>query len=295
MEVPGSCMDMLDAFYSEIAKCLQGLPIQTCNIAATCLMGWMCIKSYIDQKRLIFLWRIMILHTKSIYKKVLIYRYVCHFYSDCPNHLGPMWKAMETSQKYGLKTHVQNAIESGDYMSMALWKTLVKKAIWKREQVKWKIMCGIFTSLFNIKKAIPAVQTWSWWIYTQDNPSDIYKVRILLKLLLNIKCFKKRSKVKNIPQSICQQCDKFVQQTVAHVLLECEKATGERDTLWNSVLHNCPIALVNELGQMTPEDRCLFLLSGMNNTYTREWKELYTSILIFIVSIYRIFMHYELE
>ena len=45
---------------------------------------------------------------------------------------------------------------------------------------------------------------------------------------------------------------------------------------------------------MISEDRCLFLLSGMNNTYTTEWKELYTNILNFIVSMYRIFMHYEL-
>ena len=59
--------------------------------------------------------------------------------------------------------------------------------------------------------------------------------------------FQKKSKETNIPKSTCQQCNKFVPQTVAHVLFECEKATGERDTLWNSVLHNCPIALVNEL------------------------------------------------
>ena len=117
MDVPHTIMREMESFHASIAKALQGLQENACNIGAIRTLGWTSIQSNIDINRLLFLWRIICLPVTCIYKRLLItrYGYICYDMYDCK---GPLKCMLDTAKKYNLFNHVQEAIESGQHITM---------------------------------------------------------------------------------------------------------------------------------------------------------------------------------
>jgi hypothetical protein len=265
MNISRNAIAMLDTFHADIAKSLQCLPQQTCNIGAVCSMGWMSIKAHMDIKRLIFMWQVARLDSSSIYKKVFICRFVCHIYGESGKHCGPLWDAIKTCKEYDLMGTVEQAVHSGDYMNIKEWKRLAKSKVWARENQKWSVVCRVYRSLSTMKQGIPSIKLWSWWLYVQNCPTDMHRVRIILKLLLHVNGLKYCAAryAGNGASVLCGKCNQYQAETVAHILFQCEGSVDFRSILWSDVIDMCPPALLLQMNTMTSEDKTAFLLTGL--------------------------------
>ena len=240
--------------------------------------------------RLLFLWRLILLPYECIYKRVLIARYAFHIFDKGRRHQGPLWTALQTATRYGLLDHVQTAIETGEYMSKAVWKKIVKNKVIGKEQKNWQIHSKLFSSLRIARVGMPNIQMSSWWSNTQVNPIDMNKCRDILKLLLGCHklntCMYKR-KHSNISSPLCNLCNMYEAESVEHMLFKCPRIEAVRRILWENVIQSTPThAMRDHIETLQVKDKCVFLLSGLCNTYVIEWNEVYRSIATFVSGIY---------
>ena len=62
-----------------------------------------------------FLWRLLLLPMESIYKKVLLARYVYLTETNDASILSPLWILLQTAKKYDLYDIVRTSIDTGSY------------------------------------------------------------------------------------------------------------------------------------------------------------------------------------
>ena len=139
LQIESHDVDVLESCHFNASKIFQQLPQQTAGIGSTSTIGWNSIESYIDIMRIMFLWRILLLPTKCIYKTVLLLRIQNYFVTNKP-HLGPTWKALNTCRKYNLLNAVIDAVTAGVYISSKVWKSIVNKTVLEYYVKRWKII-----------------------------------------------------------------------------------------------------------------------------------------------------------
>jgi hypothetical protein len=70
MDVKSSSLETVETFHYHAAKTIQGLPAQAVNIGSlAATLGWQSIDMHIDYRRLMFMWRVLLLPMSSIYAK----------------------------------------------------------------------------------------------------------------------------------------------------------------------------------------------------------------------------------
>ena len=74
MSISEESLLQLEAFNSDSAKIIQGLPRQTANSAGVFSMGWTTMSACIDMIMLKFLWRVLLLSMDNVYKLVMLSR-----------------------------------------------------------------------------------------------------------------------------------------------------------------------------------------------------------------------------
>ena len=245
--------------------------------------------------RLLFLWRIILLPVCSIYKRVLIARYAFHVFDKGRSHQGPLWAALQTAIRYGLQEHVQLAIETAEPMSLQAWKKLVTNLIHEKEIKSWQIHSKLFKSLSHVRLSMPKVAMLSWWYYVHDNPIDIHKCHNIARLFLNCHklntCLHKHGN-SPVPSPLCTLCNEYKMETVEHMLFECTGLQSERWSLWQNVLKSAPTPVIKDyLISSDNLTKCIFLLSGLMNSYISEWFTFYKETAAFLSGMYLFRLH----
>ena len=291
LEVSSTTLTEMESFHASVAKVLQGLPKQTCNIGALRTMGWISIQGKIDFNKLIFLWRLICLPMSCIYKRLLIHRYTFIMYDECEKHQGPLWNFLETAQKYGVLNTVKNAIETGNFVSLSAWKREVKDLILCREERKWTIDSNLFSSLHHLSVSTSKLCLNSWWLFAQNNPMFTMKCKTIMRLLMEVHILNSRqskyNKKQNERHSALCICDQYEVESVEHMLFKCTSKTSIRELLWESVLEECPSNIFkDQLTAMAPREKTSFILGGLNDGYVVEWDSLYCSIANFTHGVY---------
>ena len=289
MTLSTSNIQKCESFHAEIAKSIQGLPSQTANYGAVCTMGWMSIQSVIDIKRMTFLWHLLCLPLRTIFKKLLIRRYTSITYCDTVAPQGPLYKMLQTCRKYNLLNTVCNALESGIYMSKREWKKIITEKVWQHENHRWKFISMLFSNLRGLRAGIKEVKMWSWWRYASSDPKHGKDIRTILKMLLNVHQLNSvtaHHEHNSTPR--CQFCDTGAVESVAHMLFACSdpETCVSRNRLWAVVKENGPNNLITEIELLSIEERTIFLLTGLNNTYTPEWSAWLDNVKSFLVQMY---------
>ena len=100
-QVKDSDMNKLEQAHGRMAKHIQGLPKQTANCVCIVPLGWLSIEAYLDKMKLLFLWRLLLLSMKSIYKQVAIARICEHINSDYSD-VSPIGDMVNIFRKYEL-------------------------------------------------------------------------------------------------------------------------------------------------------------------------------------------------
>ena len=290
MDVPSTIMREMESFHASIAKALQGLPENACNIGAIRTLGWTSIQSNIDINRLLFLWRIICLPVTCIYKRLLItrYGYICYDMYDCK---GPLKCMLDTAKKYNLFNHVREAIESGQHITMNAWKRLVKETVRQKEECKWRVNASLYSSLRRLRQSMPSLSISAWWSLCQNNPCIVDKCKTAIKLLLE--CHQLNVRVCKYPNSLvksslCTSCNMFINDTIEHMLFECSSLYDIRKRLWNNIIDECPSEIfIRQMEQMDSDKRATYLVSCLHNSYIVEWNHLFNAIVTYIHVLYR--------
>ena len=61
-------------------------------------------------------------------------------------------------------------------------------------------------------------------------------------------------------------------------MFECESVSEIRNTHWKKVLDSCPDALVRDIGTLSNQRKTDMVMNAMNNSYVKEWIELFRNI-----------------
>ena len=110
MAVDTETVTLLDSAHWKMAKCAQGLPDQTPNPAVLPQLGWRTLSGHIEVMKMLFLWRVLLLPMKSIYKKLALKRIIQ--WSNGNEQSGPIATALVIARKYDLISIVLNAVTS---------------------------------------------------------------------------------------------------------------------------------------------------------------------------------------
>ena len=283
-----SLMDKLETAHIKAAKIIQGLPPQTSNIVPLATLGWCSFESFINIRKLSFLWHILVLPMSNIYKRLCFY---ILFTSNFTPGLGPLHDIMKVAAKYNLEHLIKNSIINAHYMSKHKWKDLITHYIYSYERKRWNATCFLYKRSRLFVNSVFYFQLWPWWTYVRKFPKMNYKCKILIRLLAGEHCletntfrFKNRS---GLFHNSCQLCNSLEPADVPHMLFSCKVLTAERKEFWNIFLTNCPLPLQAQIILMSPSEKTQFIFSGFRSKFIPEWAHMYHNALTFVTIMYK--------
>ena len=189
--------------------------------------------------------------------------------------------------RYRLLDLVESAIRGDNSVTKSGWAKVVKCKIWDKANLMYKVSLPLYKSLSNIKSSVANIKSHAWWMFAFNNPQWSRKCRIVMKMLLGVHGLKSNTyKYTRSNDVMCELCTMYCPETINHVLFECNQNKGEQIILWQSVLNNCPPAMVADLSRMTNKDKTIYMLNALYCNFTPEWNDLYLSVCQFVSTLY---------
>ena len=102
-----------NGFHKDMAKHCQFLPINTANAGALSGVGWKSIEAHCDIIKLCFLWRLLLLPIKCIYKILLVRLLSSHILRGHNNRNGPIAEILQIVKKYEFYNVVKDSVFKG--------------------------------------------------------------------------------------------------------------------------------------------------------------------------------------
>ena len=274
MDLDTDTIVSLEQCHSHNAKVFQGLPQQTANIGGLRTIGWKSILCKLEQNRLMFMWKILMLPTTNLYKRLLVRRIV-QLVNDWSGR-GPIWQCLQTCDKYNILDDVVQCVLEGDYPSINEFRKNVKQAISEKYEKSWRMSCIMYKSVAMLHTK-DGVKMSVWWTHANQYPEDYIKCRLMIRLILD---------VWHLGRELCKLCNGYFANSLEHILFDCKSMEAKRANLWTVVELECPGQLSIELLQMNVKQRCRFILNGLLCEYIHEWYAVNTSLLHFVHGLY---------
>ena len=184
--------------------------------------------------------------------------------------------------------HVKAAFYTGRPMKIEMWKKLVHEAICNKDIERWKISSRFFKSLNVLNKEIISMQILPWWTHALYNPRAIWKVKVIVRLLLDVnkvnRCTFKYNNESNTAR--CRKCNSQDAESVQHVLFDCQSTRALRESLWTKVRNVALPNLISSIEIMPSDQKLSFVLNAFRCKYIIEWSKTYEVLLDYIVYVY---------
>ena len=274
IDVGENVMSNMETYHCNMAKHCQNLPVQCSNPGSLATLGWKSVTAHCNFLKFIFLWQLLTLPFKCVYKEVCVKR-LCYILFTNVRRRGPLCNIIDTCREYGLIECVRYAIESGEYVSKHVWKTMVKNSIMKLENKRWLISCKLYKSLSLL--SVENHRMCTWWFHAYYNHSFSKQNRIIIRLLLNVYMYLEQK---------CPCCQLNAINNVVHILFICPCNNEEREVLWEKVKESTPRELFTHMTSLTLENRARFILNAFDSKYIREWESVYDALSNFICKLY---------
>ena len=281
-----SSLQSLEQEHGSMAKMAQGQSKQTANVAPTATLGWRSFECHLDLAKMLFLWRILLLPMHNIYKQISMLRLCYHMYEAGGAHCGPLNGIVEVYRKYGLLKLLDNAMKSGDVMSIDSFKTIARDTVDKCECNRFRISCMLYKSLSLFSKCVQAIAMWPWWIFADQCPEHLYQVRHMYRLLVSQSCIKSHVAVYTKTSPMCTLCSQNCSETPEHLLFDCDYFDRKRAEMWYNVNCVLPAAMQEELHNMSSLHKAEFILSGFGCKFIPEWSDVYVEMCKFCYTMY---------
>jgi hypothetical protein len=273
----------LEHVHMSIAKVIQGLPEQTAGPAVLALLQWWPMYAVLAYKRLTLLWRILLMSSTVICKEVVISSILNMDTARLGNSVsGPVWEIMKSATEYGLQEDVIEAVVHGSYCSIEVWKRTVKTRIRSVEKNRWLAQSMMYTKLVLFRQCI-SDHVWPWWVFLTHHPEYTQYCRTMARLMvgehgLASNIGRRQDKICTYRTRLCQMCNMYVVEDVAHMLFTCKISKSGIEEFWKSIRLVAPQKLVLEMEKLPPGELTIFLFSGFKSPFIHEWEDVYRII-----------------
>ena len=280
---------VLDSAHMSAAKVIQGLPAQSSNPCVLAPLQWWSMDAFLSYKRIMLLWRILVLPSSLVVKQFIVARYLKALREGITGYsTGPLRSMMQSLVECGLLDQVTRSIVSGIFCSSAEWKRIVKSQITAYERNKWMAQISMYKKL-KLFALVVRQEVWPWWAYVRHFPQCTRECRTMIRLLVGEHCLASnpgsRTAQKNASR-ICDWCSSYKREEVSHFLFECSSIQQALCRFWSDMRNVAPPQLVNAMQTMSPQDLTVFCMSGFCCKYTPEWSIVYSVVCKYIHAAY---------
>ena len=279
-----SQIEVLEKYHRQNAKIVQGLPVNTPTPAPLASIGWMCLRSFIEILRMMFMFRLLCMPNLTVYKKIMILRLNECFSGKSFRIVGPVYSMYTTVIKYGLHEKLKRCLELDNFGDISSWKVLIKKIVWRHETIKWKASCLMYNELTLYQDSVFEIKMHAWWMFVKARPDAFKKVSSVMALIqgsqpIGLQC--------NFGKGRCKICHTLLRDDPVHVLFRCPTLSEVRQTQVQLILNEMPYALRREITNMNDVQKTYLLLSALRCEYVPEWEPLYLRIADWVYHIYK--------
>ena len=277
---------LLETAHRINAKNIQNVPLNVATPAPLATMGWLCIKSYIDMQRIMFLIRTCSLPDNNMYKQVLIFRLNCLRNVDemLMKMRSPVYIMLQAVKKYGLFNMIFDCIDKNDFGDILVWKKYVKKCVWDLELQQWQITCSMYNKLDVYNRYVNEIKMHPWWIFVKFNPSFCKMTAAVISVLMG----EQPRGMQIFDQIRCQICHNYELDCSFHVLFECCTLDDMRNRLLSEVSHYMPESMKLHFDTLIPKEKMGYLLSGFELLkYEVLYIDVYKSTAKFVSQMYK--------
>ena len=259
------------------------------RICEKSLLRWWSLGAFLSYKRLVLLWRVVMLPSSSVCRQVVVKR--IHELANGVHRMSsrsPVGDMISSLEEYGLLSKFMEYEQSGSLCSTMMWKRIVQNQISTTESCKWLAQIVMYKSMYMVERCVTNY-IWPWWVFASRHPRYNRECKTLIRLVTNQHCLasvtavranNKRTQV----SKLCQKCTMYVTEDVPHFLFVCD--TQIIEGFWHTVGSAAPRGLLLEMRNMTPSDLATFTLFGFRLSYIPEWTNVYIAICKYIHATY---------
>ena len=267
----------LEAAHRQNAKLIQGLPVGTPNPAPLATLGWLSMATFIALKKILFIWKIVCLPKENIYRQIVTYLINSLSEDGKPPYSSPVYDMYRMVCKYGLESpffNIMNDTEAANYMH---WKSKIKRIVWQFEIYRWKASCTLYPELRLHSEYVHSIKMNMWWKFSQNNPRYSVKASAVVALLCGAQP-KQLQRNLNSCKSECGLCKSKEKDDFNHVFINCPNTVDARNTFWSQIYDPMPQTMRTDLQELGKKKAIEILLSGLGQSYIREWDTIYVNI-----------------
>ena len=197
------------------------------------MLGLGSVEDHINQCKLLFLRRLIILPNDMLSKKIFLFRLTSFEHQNMTQDKGFIKDALQILQRYDLEQYLQQFIQKGCFPGKVQWKGIVQKAIMTYEQNKYVQKLGSDPEFVHFLHMHPAIH----------EPSRIWRAaQICPKWSLQLQSMAKVVTVsREAAPILCELCGRFYTDIVAHFVTACDSTHNEVEELWNFLSDELPV------------------------------------------------------
>ena len=230
--ISDSSLGKFEVAHRQMAKNVQGLPSNVAGVGCLAPLGWVMIESWVDRRRLLFLWNVLNLPGDNICRQCCVYRLnEIWSWSKMCSPAGPVYILYETCRKYGLESELWEMVRTGVQMTKNEWKTQCSTRIMEREQELWWCSIHLFNSLSVYREVFTGVKRCQWWDIANTFPQLREQCRSVVIVLLGGCVWWNRE---DAEENMCVLC-KHEKDSPEHFLFSCSSLNRERLDLLHEV------------------------------------------------------------
>ena len=208
------------------------------------LIGWRSAESFIDERILLFLGKLMVMKHSMLPKQIFLTRTIEFRYGCVSNSLGFIPDIHRLLLKYGL-FDFDNYLLTGRFPSYNLWKKSAKAAIQITEESSWRERTNNdinFVFLSRIHTMADA--QFPAWTLGRKLPELQEQCRFIISLCTLVRPY-------NEQHTLCDKCGRFLGDITLDIIASCESMQTQREKCWCDLINIGPIEFSAHLHSLT--------------------------------------------
>ena len=202
------------------------------------MVGLYPLKTQVDKRKLMFLYKILNLPATTTCKQIFIRRYLCFITNEHGDRMkGFVPDACNLLIKYDLVHLLNNYMSNQKLPAKHEWKSIVYKAINRQHTTHWRQRIEQTASFSLFKQLHASIRPALLWTYP-TNRYELHLARKIAEIWI-------RDDVEKA--FVCKACEQVVYNRTEHILSECLFIQHDKDEFINLVHRNFNGAMVPPL------------------------------------------------
>ncbi len=281
----------MEKAHQQLGRRIQGLPPTASEPVSHSILGWQTVAGIFDIAKVLWMLRLLSLPYTSPHFQLAVRCFnTCRFGTARHGEvmIGPFEAAYRVCQKYSLTQYVHEMMDTGILLPRAQWKRLCVSAVSELRDRTWHMCRVMYPRLSFFNMAVPGVGCIVWWSVCKAAPSYTRHCKNVVRLITGecvLNSYRGRY-IGGAQSGACSLCDAHENETVCHMVTTCPALNATRQTLWEHVESVSPRGMLDSISEMTLQQKTVFLTSGFNGQYVKEWQTSYQTVAYFLSTLY---------